>query len=100
MVVIDPPFVTRNVWEEYTTTAKALLRYSPCTDDNESIICPGFVFATTLAENHEFMYELFHAKATVFKPKVTNLVYQYKVYINCIDDCCLLQKKNPEIIED
>jgi 16S rRNA G966 N2-methylase RsmD len=24
MVVIDPPFITREVWEKYTTTAKIL----------------------------------------------------------------------------
>ncbi len=47
MVVIDPPFITREVWEKYTTAARFLLKPEV-----------GKVLATTIAENEPFMKEL------------------------------------------
>ena len=42
MVVIDPPFITREVWEKYAEAAKILLKQDPSTmylistiDENE-----------------------------------------------------------------
>jgi hypothetical protein len=42
MVVIDPPFITREVWEKYAEAAKMLLKKDPATmylistiDENE-----------------------------------------------------------------
>lgn len=48
MVVIDPPFITREVWEKYATTAKILMKkgvddagvwpvcvYSQCWEDSK-----------------------------------------------------------------
>jgi len=42
MVVIDPPFITREVWEKYAEAAKILLKKDPSTmylistiDENE-----------------------------------------------------------------
>lgn len=47
MVVIDPPFITREVWEKYTTAAKLLLKPEG-----------GIVLGSTIDENEEFMNEL------------------------------------------
>ena len=47
MVVIDPPFITREVWEKYTTAAKLLLKPDG-----------GRVLGSTIDENEEFMNEL------------------------------------------
>ncbi len=32
-MVIDPPFITRDVWEKYAVTTNALLKYSPFGED-------------------------------------------------------------------
>lgn len=37
VVVIDPPFITKDVWKQYSKTAKALLKYSPFRDANVNI---------------------------------------------------------------
>jgi hypothetical protein len=44
------------------------------------------------------MMELFHASPTIFKPVVTNLVYQYVIFINCTST--ILSMPNPEILEE
>jgi len=91
MVIIDPPFITRDVWEKYAVTTRLLLKRRDSEDSEGS----GLVMATTVAENQEIMKELFHATPTVFKPKLPNLVYQYNVYTNFYSE--LLSKPNPEI---
>jgi len=113
VVVIDPPFITRDVWELYSKTARLLLKYSPYYDNETSngddsdgnfienqgnqMKPKGFVVTTTVAENEFLMYELFRAKPTIFKPSIPHLVYQYEIYINYTEGCSLLGKKNPEI---
>ena len=47
MVVIDPPFITREVWEKYTEAAKILLKPEG-----------GLVLGSTIDENESFMGEL------------------------------------------
>jgi len=91
MVVVDPPFITHDVWEKYATTTKILLKAY----DTEESKDPGHVIATTVAENIDIMDELFHAKPTVFRPTIPNLVYQYNVYTNF--DCEALSTVNPEV---
>lgn len=97
-VVIDPPFITRDVWELYSTTAKTLLKFNPC-KSNDTDGCRGIVIATTVAENENLMHELFQAKPTIYKPNIPNLVYQYKVFTNFIDECSIYGKKNPELMD-
>ncbi len=92
LVVIDPPFITRDVWEKYCITAGALLKHSPLDGKKR-----GLVLCTTGAENASLMNELFGAQASVYRPKVPNLVYQYNVYVNCIQDCNTLSKPNTEL---
>jgi len=95
MVVIDPPFITREVWESYAITTKLLLKHSTFSDN---ITERSFVLGTTVVENKSLMGELFGTKPTVFRPSVPHLVYQYNIYLNC-DECTTLKNKNPEIIE-
>ena len=47
MVVIDPPFITREVWEKYADAAKRLLKPEG-----------GIVLGSTIDENEGFMGEL------------------------------------------
>jgi hypothetical protein len=46
MVVVDPPFITREVWEKYSVAIKLLLKPD------------GRIIATTIAENESMMKEL------------------------------------------
>lgn len=90
IVIIDPPFITRNVWEQYAMAVHFLLK----NDLKEK----GIVIGTTVKENQDVMMELFHASLTVFKPVVTNLVYQYTIFINCIST--VLSVPNPELPQE
>ena len=85
MVIIDPPFITREVWEKYTTTAKALLKPG------------GKVLASTIQENAPFMKELLGVTPQVFMPSIPTLVYQYHLYASY--ESKFLAEKNPEIPE-
>jgi hypothetical protein len=70
MVVVDPPFVTEEVWTKYATTAKLLLRPG------------GKLLCTTIAENAGMMHRLLGVDPVPFKPSIPNLVYQYLSYTN------------------
>ena len=57
MVVIDPPFITRDVWEKYAKTSNFLLKESGSADNR--------VLCTTVNENADMMFEFFKAKPQV-----------------------------------
>jgi len=86
MVVIDPPFVTRDVWEKYATSARLLL-----------IEEGGKVILSTISENAEMMKELLDVSPLPFQPSIPHLVYQYDMYANF--EVAVLGEKNPEIPE-
>lgn len=85
-VVIDPPFITREVWEKYTQAAKILLKPG------------GKVVATTVAENDALLFELLGARPTRFKPSIPHLVYQYNLFTNF--EPKVLCTPNHEVPED
>jgi hypothetical protein len=85
MVVIDPPFITHEVWTKYADAAKLLLAPG------------GKVLCTTIAENAPVMESLLGVKPTVYQPSIPHLVYQYCVYTNY--PSARLAEKNPEIPE-
>lgn len=87
MVIIDPPFITREVWEKYTETARFLLKPNG-----------GAVMASTIQENAPFMKELLGVEPQVFMPSIPTLVYQYYLYASY--DSKHLKEKNPEIPDD
>jgi len=86
MVVIDPPFITREVWEKYTETARFLLKPE------------GVVMGSTIAENAPFMKELLNCEPQTFMPSIPTLVYQYRFYASY--ESKFLTTKNPEIPDD
>lgn len=61
MVVVDPPFITQAVWENYTITTKLLMKKGNDKDGSPS----GKVILTTLQENAGFLKDLLGAKPTV-----------------------------------
>ncbi|KAG1657443.1 hypothetical protein FOA52_011723 [Chlamydomonas sp. UWO 241] len=86
-VVIDPPFITRGVWEKYAEAAKLLL------------VEGGKVIGTTVAENEAMLGDILPGMAaTAFKPSIPNLIYQYNLFTNFPP--AVLCEKNPEIPED
>ncbi|DAZ98730.1 TPA: hypothetical protein N0F65_006762 [Lagenidium giganteum] len=87
IVVIDPPFITREVWEKYATTAKLLLR--PGT---------GKVLLSTIQENADMMHELMGCAVQKFKPSIPHLVYQYALFANY--ETSKLRDLNPEVDDE
>ena len=83
MAVIDPPFITREVWEKYTEAAKILVKEG------------GKLLCSTIDENADFMNELLGVTAIKFRPSIPNLVYQYSFYTNYSDE--KQDQPNPEI---
>ena len=82
-VVIDPPFITEEVWEKYSEATKLLL--SP----------QGKVLLTTIQENAPMLDRLLDVKPREFAPSIPHLVYQYALYTNYESD--QLAERNPEI---
>ena len=93
LVVIDPPFITREVWEKYSETAVALLKEPPAFDSKS-----GMVIGTTLQENAPFLQELLSCRPQKFKPSIPNLPYQYNSYAN-FSGAKFLGQTNAEIGE-
>lgn len=85
-VVIDPPFITKGVWERYASTAKRLLRDGAATR----------ILLTTTAENGDLVGSLLGVHRVPFQPCIPHLVYQYDMYANW--DHHLLNQPNDELL--
>jgi hypothetical protein len=95
IVVIDPPFITDDVWRKYAQTAGLLLA-KPFQSQHDAPETGGLVVGTTVFENAALMKELFGAIATPFLPSIPHLVYQYQSYTN-FSPSSGLALANPEI---
>ena len=114
--VIDPPFITREVWEKYAVATRMLLKEG------------GKILASTIQENKDMMAELLGLTPQRFLPSIPHLarhplctkatllqpsraqafcsahpavraqVYQYCMYTNY--ESQLLSQCNPEIPPD
>lgn len=93
-MIVDPPFITREVWEKYAE-AMALLAKEGV---DEAGVPHGRYICSTIAENTEMMAELVGVKPQTFKPSIPHLVYQYVMYANF--PTAHLSLRNPEIPED
>mmetsp|Transcript_23689 Transcript_23689/g.21052 ORF Transcript_23689/g.21052 Transcript_23689/m.21052 type:complete len:159 (+) Transcript_23689:52-528(+) len=85
MVVIDPPYITEEVWAKYAEASRFLLKEG------------GLILGSTIDENEEMLKNMLGLHRTTFRPSIPNLVYQYSFYVNYEDDAC--NEKNPEIAE-
>jgi hypothetical protein len=84
-VVIDPPFITRDVWQLYAQTARWLLAPGG-----------GVVIATTVVENARLIAELLGAHPNRWLPSIPHLPYQYALYTSFRDDAALA-RPNAEV---
>mmetsp|Transcript_14334 Transcript_14334/g.21473 ORF Transcript_14334/g.21473 Transcript_14334/m.21473 type:complete len:187 (-) Transcript_14334:149-709(-) len=78
VVVIDPPFITHEVWTKYGITAELLLKEGRLDDGSPR----GKVIGTTVFENAEFLKGLLGLTPTNFLPSIPHLVYQYNLFTN------------------
>ncbi|KAJ7545695.1 hypothetical protein O6H91_08G005900 [Diphasiastrum complanatum] len=85
-IVIDPPFVTPEVWIKYAEAARLLLR-----DD-------GKIILSTILENAELLKQILHVEPQLFDPSIPHLVYQYAFFTNYKPT--YLSSPNPEISMD
>ncbi len=92
MIVMDPPFINKAVWEKMYTTARVLLGIDP----KEQEINDRFILATTVAENCNVLLDMFGAKPMTFSPSIPNLVYQYLTFANFASPW--LDQVNEEIV--
>lgn len=85
MVVIDPPYITEEVWNKYAEASRFLLKEG------------GLILGSTIDENEEMLKNMLDLHRIKFRPSIPNLVYQYSFYVNYDDEAC--NEKNPEIQE-
>ena len=85
-IIIDPPFITRDVWEQYIATAKLML------------VERGLLVLTTVLENAEVLASALGVHPNTFLPSIPNLPYQYALYTNFHDSA--LDVRNEEVADD
>lgn len=86
LVVVDPPFITAEVWRQYSETVR-LLRGEG-----------GSIILTTVIENAPLLDSLLGVQPRRFLPSIPNLPYQYATYTNF--DSPRLAMRNPEVPHD
>jgi len=97
VVVVDPPFIVKAVWEKYAEAARLLLKTGSETSYDGIIIPHGKVILTTIIENSDLLLNLLDARPTIFMPSVPHLVYQYNLFTNYPSE--VFAQKNPEITD-
>ena len=85
-VVIDPPFITSDVWLLYVQAAKYLLAPD------------GLVVCTTVIENAPLLEQHLGVRPSRYLPAIPNLPYQYALYTNF--PAAQLDRPNPEVPHD
>jgi hypothetical protein len=83
-VVVDPPFITKEVWTEYAKFIRLI--------GKEDVKILG----SSIEENKNMLNELLKLEIRNYQPSIPNLVYQYNFFSNYDDE--ELNKENSEII--
>ncbi|ETV81698.1 hypothetical protein H257_05302 [Aphanomyces astaci] len=103
-VVIDPPFITEQVWTKYAESARHLLvpqgkllltTIGTIYIHYSSPPWTSFLILTHAAENHVFLDRLLSCTLRRYQPSIPHLVYQYGTYANY--ESVALDQLNPEI---
>ncbi|KAI5062151.1 hypothetical protein GOP47_0022690 [Adiantum capillus-veneris] len=85
LVLIDPPFITSEVWCKYAEATLLLLARG------------GKIILSTVKENAELLNHLLNVRPQVFEPCIPHLVYQYTFFTNY--QTKHLSLYNPEIYQ-
>jgi hypothetical protein len=83
-IVVDPPFITKEVWTKYAEFIKLI-----GTEDVK-------ILGSSISENKDLLKELLNLDIKKFQPSIPHLVYQYNFFTNYEDE--ELNKSNSEII--
>lgn len=90
MVMIDPPFITEEVWSKYAVTIKKIIQK----DENGNM--KGKILLSSIDENEKMLINLgLGVTKRTYRPSIPNLVYQYSFFSNYEADS--LNQVNPEI---
>jgi hypothetical protein len=85
-IVIDPPFITEDVWQCYTNATKLLMA------PNAKILL------SSIPENAEMLSNMLDVHICNFRPSIPNLIYQYSFFSNY--NSFFTDSFNPEIDYD
>mmetsp|Transcript_49922 Transcript_49922/g.139769 ORF Transcript_49922/g.139769 Transcript_49922/m.139769 type:complete len:438 (+) Transcript_49922:50-1363(+) len=94
LAVVDPPYITKEVWSKYAITTRLLLKQGA--DDRGVPL--GRLLCTSIAENAPMLNELLGIEPRRFRPSIPNLVYQYHTYTNY--ESARLMQHNVEVDPD
>ena len=86
--MIDPPFITDDVWQLYVQTAQLLLTRAPTPR----------ILLSTIPENLPLLSPLLGVHLCRFRPSIPHLPYQYSLFTNYDSD--RLSELNPEVDDD
>ena len=87
-VVIDPPFITEDVWRLYAEAALLLL--TPPTS-----YPPPRILLSSIPENLPLLHSLLDVHLVAYRPSIPTLIYQYSLFTNY--PSTRLGQLNPEI---
>jgi hypothetical protein len=88
--LIDPPFITEDVWSKYAITIKKIIQK----DENGNIT--GKMLLSSIDENEKLFTKLgLPVVKRKYRPLIPNLVYQYSFFSNY--ESSTLDSVNPEV---
>ena len=88
-MLIDPPFITLDVWTKYAQATKRIVKKD---QDNK---ITGKILLSSIEENADMLRDLLGVHKKAFRPSIPNLIYQYTFYSNYASPA--LDQFNPEI---
>jgi EEF1A lysine methyltransferase 1 len=103
MVVIDPPFITEQVWEMYAKAVEYLLLKDDGSEDGKNSSSSSSssssnrrILCTTVAEKADLLQALLGVEERRFQPSIPKLVYQFSSFSNY--ESARLNEINPELL--
>eukprot|EP01112_Ceratiomyxa_fruticulosa_P002059 TRINITY_DN121_c0_g1_i2.p1 TRINITY_DN121_c0_g1~~TRINITY_DN121_c0_g1_i2.p1 ORF type:complete len:184 (+),score=38.64 TRINITY_DN121_c0_g1_i2:205-756(+) len=85
-VIVDPPFITADVWKMYIEAVNMLLKED------------GKILVSTIFENRSLLHDYLKLEPRKWLPSIPKLVYQYRVFTNYHSPT--LDVSNPEVPDD
>jgi len=95
MVVLDPPFITEEVWGMYSRAVRWLLKTTKDGEEERTGL-EGRILCTTVSENADRLNRLLGVKKRHFQPSIPSLTYQFSTFSNY--ESPRLDQVNPELL--